>query len=132
MRRLLSKVFFVLLLFVGLKLFALEVDFKSDTTLIEGYICDSIDDIPLQYASISIENTHYSAISDSSGYFIIPNITEIDCILIVRFLGYYDHKRKIHLQKAGNIIKIGLMPIIDRNADSLDIIEYRMFPLKYK
>jgi hypothetical protein len=130
-RKVLNRIVFIMAIFANIYVYGNTIN--NDTTCIEGYIYDSLDDSPLQYAEIFIVDTSYNstsfmedtsnkAISDSSGYFRISNISTTDFTLLVRCIGYRTYAKRINRQNNKFLVKVKLTSIfLDMDENLLNI-----------
>ncbi len=99
-----------------------------DAAQIRGYIIDAASSEPLPVATVMVEGTDIGATTNLDGYFVLTNLKEGSCRLIVSYLGYESAKinakadgdqkpLRIEITRKGLIIKESIVTTKREAAD---------------
>jgi hypothetical protein len=84
-------------------LFICFVGYSQSLVTIQGNIKDERSS-PVSYASVYLLNSHFFAVSDTSGNFMIKNIPEGNYTLVVSAVGYATINETIQITKQGKTL----------------------------
>lgn len=87
---------------VFLPVFFLSVNMLFSQGSVSGRIIASDNKLPLAYANVFLQGTHYSSVSDTGGFYIIKNIPEGKYILVAVYMGFNSAFKEITIQKDRN------------------------------